>query len=118
MFTHQFTFDDRSRGGTKAAAQPTYDDRSRGGSACGGIKGKGGGNKEGRGIGKHSAPKTQKAQTQANFVSYQAAHPEKLPKEAQKQGFHYSDLKLLGMIFMNATDKNKARVSKISKKKK
>jgi hypothetical protein len=84
----QFTFEERSRGGTKSAAQFTFDDRSRGGSACGGIKGKGGGNKEGSGIGKHSAPITTTAQTQANFVSYQAARPETLPEEARENGVH------------------------------
>jgi hypothetical protein len=56
--------------------------------------------------------------TQANFVSYQAARPEKLPEEARGKGFHYLDLKLFGLQFMSASgDKNKARVSKISKKK-
>jgi hypothetical protein len=123
---HEFTFEDCNLGGTNAQAthaanaavgqpslnQYTFEDRSRGG-----ANGTGGGNKEGSGVGNHSAPS--KAQTQANLVSYQAARPEKLPEEARENGFHYSDLpKLFGMQFMNAADKSKARVSKISMKKK
>jgi hypothetical protein len=65
----------------------------------------GGSNKEGSGVGNHSAPKTKKAQSQANCMSYQAARPEKLPEEARENGFHYLDLKRIGTA-VQPTDQN------------
>jgi hypothetical protein len=110
------TFEDCSRGGIKAAAQLTFDDRSRGGTKIGGNKGKGGGNKPGCGEGSHSASKTETGTTQLNYLEYCASDAGKAKlanRNIHTAPDHY--LKLLKLKpplhFMNASGKNKARVT-------
>eukprot|EP01052_Picozoa_sp_SAG31_P029273 SAG31_NODE_2897_length_4936_cov_3.814348_1_plen_334_part_00 len=72
--------------------------------------------KLGKGVGKHSAPKTTTGQTQANFEVFQRNHPDKLPEIARVEGFHYLKLRQLGFQFMNASGKTKARVTKVQRR--
>jgi hypothetical protein len=93
------------------------------GLACGGGKGKGGGNKEGCGVGSHSAPKTNFEQTQANYLAYCASAHGKA--NMAKRGLspvpaYYSGLLKLNppLKFMNASGRNKARITNWSQQSK
>ena len=79
---HEFTFDERSRGGTKS----------------GGSKGKSGGNKPGCGVGSHSALRTKKETTQLNYLAYCASDAGKANfanRDINTAPAHYSGLLML-----------------------
>jgi hypothetical protein len=107
-----------------SATEATHGPQMRnGGLACGGGKGKGGGNKEGRGVGKHPAAYTGAAKTQANYLAYCASAHGKA--NMAKRGLspvpaHYSGLLKLtpSLHFMNASGKNKARITNWSQQSK
>jgi hypothetical protein len=120
-YTHEFTSDQRSLGGTNAQANGngyefTFDDCSRGGTKFGGKKGKGGGNKPGCGAGSHSALRTKTETTQLNYLAYCASDAGKAnfaSRDINTAPDHY--LKLLKLNpplgFMNASWPNKARIT-------
>ena len=87
--------------------------------------GKSGGNKPGCGVGSHSALKTKKETTQLNYLAYCASDAGKANfanRDINTAPEHYLKLRKLKppLHFMNASGKNKARVTlknKQSKKK-
>jgi hypothetical protein len=135
----RWTREKNSMGGTNsqlqhaanaASGQPsryefTSDESSRGGSKFGGNKGQCGGNKEGCGLGSHSAPKAKKEKTQANYLAYCASDAGKdnfANRDINTAPAHYRELFELNppLYFMNASGSNKARIApkkKQSKKK-
>ena len=71
-----------------------------------------GGNKRGHGV---MGPRTAKLQTQANFEEFQRNFPEKLPEEAKVEGFHYLELRKIGLQFKNASGRKVAYVTILKK---
>ena len=98
------------KGGEKAG-KATFQNKTGVFATVNGVKNAGcrkGGNKRARGA---SGPRTTKAQTQANFEEFQRNYPEKLPEEARVEGFHYLELRKIGLRFLNASGRKVARVS-------
>ena len=98
------------KGGEKAG-KATFQNKTGIFATVNGVKNAGcrkGGNKRGHGV---MGPRTARVQTQANFEEFQRNFPEKLPKKARVEGFHYLELRKIGFLFKNASGRKMARVT-------